>query len=172
MRIVAGELRGRKIVAPVGDTTRPTTDMAREAIFNALTSMDVITDARILDLFAGSGALGIEALSRGAAHCTFIERDKDALTSLQETITKLDLTSRATVVRADAISGLARYSDIDFVLADPPYEFVKWQQLLDQISAPLVVAESGREINGITGWESTRTKRYGRTHVTYLRRVP
>ena len=72
MRIVAGELRGRKIVAPLGDTTRPTTDMAREAIFNALTSLDVIIGARVLDLFAGSGALGIEALSRGAAHCTFI----------------------------------------------------------------------------------------------------
>ena len=172
MRIVAGELRGRKIVAPLGDTTRPTTDMAREAIFNALTSMDVIIGARVLDLFAGSGALGIEALSRGAAHCTFIERDKDALASLQDNIKKLDLTSRTTVVRGDAIAGLARYTDIDFVLADPPYDFAKWQQLLDQISAPLVVAESSREITCVSGWESTRTKRYGRTHVTYLRRVP
>jgi 16S rRNA G966 N2-methylase RsmD len=75
-------------------------------------------------------------------------------------------------VRGDAISGLARYSDIDFVLADPPYDFAKWQQLLDQISAPLVVAESSREITDVSGWEPTRTKRYGRTHVTYLRRVP
>jgi 16S rRNA (guanine966-N2)-methyltransferase len=172
MRVVAGELRGRKIVAPLGDTTRPTTDMAREAIFNALTSMGVIVGARVLDLFAGSGALGIEALSRGAAHCTFIERDKDALTSLQDNIKKLDLTSRTTIVRGDAIAGLARYTDIDFVLADPPYDFAKWQQLLDQISASLVVAESSREITGVSGWESTRTKRYGRTHVTYLRRVP
>ncbi|MDA3016925.1 MAG: 16S rRNA (guanine(966)-N(2))-methyltransferase RsmD [Actinomycetota bacterium] len=172
MRIVAGELRGRKIVAPVGDTTRPTTDMAREAIFNALTSMDVIIGARVLDLFAGSGALGIEALSRGAEHCIFIERDADALTSLQDNIKKLDLTGRTTVVRGDAISGLARYTNVDFVLADPPYDFVKWQQLLDQISAPLVVAESGREITGISGWETTRAKRYGRTHVTYLSRVP
>lgn len=172
MRIVAGELRGRKIVAPVGDTTRPTTDMAREAIFNALTSMDVIIGARVLDLFAGSGALGIEALSRGAEHCIFIERDRDALASLQDNIQKLDLTSRTTVVRGDAISGLARYTNVDFVLADPPYDFLKWQQLLDQISAPLVVAESGREITGISGWETTRAKRYGRTHVTYLSRVP
>jgi len=172
MRIVAGELRGRKIVAPLGDTTRPTTDMAREAIFNALTSMDAIVGAKILDLFAGTGALGIEALSRGAEHCTFVERDRDALASLQENIKTLNLTDRSTVVRADAISGLARYTKIDLVLADPPYDFVKWQQLLDQLSAPLVVAESGREITGISGWESTRAKRYGRTHVTYLRRVP
>ena len=169
---MAGELRGRKIVAPEGQTTRPTTDMAREAIFNALNSMDVIVGARVLDLFAGTGALGIEALSRGASHCTFVERDKDALSSLNENIKKLDLTSRTTVVRADAISGLGRYTDIDLVLADPPYEFGKWQQLLDQISAPLVVAESGREITGVSGWASIRTKRYGRTHVTYLRRVP
>ncbi len=169
---MAGELRGRKIVAPEGQTTRPTTDMAREAIFNALNSMDVIVGARVLDLFAGTGALGLEALSRGASHCTFVERDKDALASLNENIKKLDLTSRTTVVRADAISGLGRYTDIDLVLADPPYEFGKWQQLLDQISAPLVVAESGREITGVSGWASIRTKRYGRTHVTYLRRVP
>ena len=146
--------------------------MAREAIFNALTSMDAIVGAKVLDLFAGTGALGIEALSRGAEHCTFIERDRDALVSLQENIKTLNLTDRSTVVRADAISGLARYTKIDLVLADPPYDFVKWQQLLDQLSVPLVVAESGREITGISGWESTRAKRYGRTHVTYLRRVP
>lgn len=172
MRIVAGELRGRKIVAPVGDKTRPTTDMAREAIFNALTSMDVIIGSRILDLFAGSGALGIEALSRGAKHCIFIERDKDALVSLQENIKKLNLEDRSTIVRGDAKAGLAKYANIDFVLADPPYDFADWQQVLDQISAGLVVAESNREITGVAGWESTRAKRYGRTHVTYLRRVP
>lgn len=94
MRVVAGELRGRKISAPLGTTTRPTTDMAREAIFNALASLNVIVDAHVLDLFAGSGALGIEAISRGARHCTFIERDRDALTSLQDNIKKLGLTKR------------------------------------------------------------------------------
>lgn len=172
MRIVAGELRGRKIVAPVGDTTRPTTDMAREAIYNALTSLNVIVGSRVLDLFAGTGALGIEALSRGAEHCIFIERDRDALTSLQENIKKLKLEDRATIVRADASAGLARYTNIDFVLADPPYDFKNWQKLLDQISSDLVVAESDREITGVSGWETTRAKRYGRTHVTYLRRVP
>ena len=172
MRVVAGELRGRKIEAPEGKTTRPTTDKAREATFNALGSAGVVIDAHVVDAFAGSGALGIEALSRGAAHCTFIERDRDALVSLQENIKTLNLTDRSTVVRADAISGLARYTKIDLVLADPPYDFLKWQQLLDQLSAPLVVAESNREINGIQGWESVRSKRYGRTHVTYLRQIP
>jgi len=172
MRVVAGELRGRKISAPDGTTTRPTTDMAREAIFNALTSLDVIVDAAVLDLFAGSGALGIEALSRGAKHCTFIERDRDALASLQDNIKKLGLTDRTTVIRADALLAATKVSGIDLVMADPPYEFKNWQGLLANITAPLVVAESNREITGLNGWESVRSKRYGRTHVTYLRRIP
>ena len=172
MRVVAGELRGRKISAPDGTTTRPTTDMAREAIFNALTSLDVIVEANVLDLFAGSGALGIEALSRGAKHCTFIERDRDALASLQDNIKKLGLTDRTTVIRADAMLTATNVSGIDLVMADPPYEFKNWQGLLSNITAPLVVAESNREITGLNGWESMRSKRYGRTHVTYLRRIP
>lgn len=172
MRVVAGDLRGRKISAPEGTTTRPTTDMAREAIFNALTSLDVIVEANVLDLFAGSGALGIEALSRGAKHCTFIERDRDALASLQDNIKKLGLTDRTTVIRADALLAATKVSGIDLVMADPPYEFKNWQGLLSNIIAPLVVAESNREITGLNGWESVRSKRYGRTHVTYLRRIP
>ena len=172
MRVVAGELRGRKISAPDGTTTRPTTDMAREAIFNALTSLDVIVDAAVLDLFAGSGALGIEALSRGAKHCTFIERDREALVCLQDNIKKLGLTDRTTVIRADVLIAATKVSGIDLVMADPPYEFKNWQGLLANITAPLVVAESNREITGLNGWESLRSKRYGRTHVTYLRRIP
>ena len=146
--------------------------MAREAIFNALTSLDVIVEANVLDLFAGSGALGIEALSRGAKHCTFIERDRDALASLQDNIKKLGLTDRTTVIRADALLAAAKVTGVDLVMADPPYEFKNWQGLLLNISAPLVVAESNREITGLKGWESMRSKRYGRTHVTYLRRIP
>ena len=72
MRVVAGELRGRRIEAPPGTDTRPTTDMVREAVFNALGSLDLLHGAAVADLFAGTGALGIEAISRGAAHCTFI----------------------------------------------------------------------------------------------------
>ena len=76
MRVVAGELRGRRIEAPPGGDTRPTTDKVREAVFNSLGSLDLVRDARVADLFAGSGALGIEALSRGASHCIFVERDR------------------------------------------------------------------------------------------------
>jgi 16S rRNA (guanine966-N2)-methyltransferase len=89
MRVVAGELRGRKLVAPADGTTRPTTDKVREAVFNALSSLDAIVDARVADLYAGSGALGIEALSRGAAHCTFVERGRAALSAVEANITAL-----------------------------------------------------------------------------------
>ena len=84
MRVVAGELGGRKLVSPEGTSTRPTTDRAREAIFNALGSAGLIDGALVADLFAGTGAVGIEALSRGAAHCTFVERDRNALRALEE----------------------------------------------------------------------------------------
>src|SRR3954462_2332786 len=102
MRIVAGPARGRKLVAPDSPTTRPTSDRVREAIFNTLFSLDdAVADATVLDLFAGSGALGFEALSRGAAHVTFVERDRRALPVLERNIegTGTD-PSAVTVVRA------------------------------------------------------------------------
>ena len=119
MRVVAGELRGRKIEAPEGKTTRPTTDKARQATFNALGSAGVIIDAHVVDAFAGSGALGIEALSRGAAHCTFIERDRDALEVLKRNVDTLGLTDRATIVRGDAMSQLAAVKGATLIGSGP-----------------------------------------------------
>lgn len=104
MRVVAGTLRGRRIESPEGTTTRPTTDMAREAIFNSLGSHYDLTGTRIVDCFAGTGALGIEALSRGAGHVTFIERDKSALDVLRENLQTLGLVDRSTVLRGDALT--------------------------------------------------------------------
>ncbi len=95
MRVVAGELRGRRIDAPPGNDTRPTTDKVREATFNALGSLDLVRDALVVDLYAGSGALGIEALSRGAAHCTFVERDRSALRTLRDNLAALGLDDRS-----------------------------------------------------------------------------
>ena len=83
MRVVAGELGGRRLVAPPGTDVRPTTDRVREAIFNSLGSLGVVEGAVVADLFAGSGAVGIEALSRGAAHCTFVENDRGPVTALR-----------------------------------------------------------------------------------------
>ena len=182
MRVVAGELRGRRINAPLGKKTRPTTDKAREATFNALGSLGVVVGARVIDAFAGSGALGIEALSRGAEHCTFIERDREALEVLHENIETLGLTDRSTVVRGDAMTNIGLVRNASLVLADPPYEFKQWGRFLGEVACDLVVAESDRDMNdefsgvygalpAIIGWEVTRVKRYGRAYVSFLQRL-
>lgn len=170
MRVVAGELRGRRIESPTGDATRPTTDKVREAVFNALGSLGAVEGARVLDLFAGTGAMGIEALSRGAAHCTFVERDKAALATLRENVRSLGLDKRSTVVAGDATSTMIRSHAGDIVIADPPYGFVDWAGLLSNVPAgSLVILESGYPVQVPTGWECLREKRYGRTFVAFLR---
>ena len=169
MRVVAGELGGRKLTSPEGTSTRPTTDRVREAIFNSLGSTGMLEGAVVADLFAGSGAVGIEALSRGADHCTFVERDRNALRALEENLDSLDLRDRSRVMRSDANS-VAVGLDADIVFADPPYDFDAWDTLLAAIRADLVVTESGREVTAPAGWRSIRTKRYGRAWVSFLER--
>ena len=167
MRVVSGELRGRRIESPPGDATRPTTDKVREAVFNALGSLDAVAGARVLDLFAGTGAMGIEALSRGAASCSFVENDRGALAVLRNNIDTLGLGDRATVVAADAHSACRGTWDV--VIADPPYAETDWSGLLDGLRCSIAVVESGRPIGPVPGWETLREKRYGRTHVAFLR---
>lgn len=169
MRVVAGELRGRRIEGPRGEATRPTTDKVREAVFNALSSMDVLDGARVVDLFAGSGALGIEALSRGAAHCVFVERDRDALANIKKNIEALNLHHRCEVLARDAMGVLDTMVDVDLVLADPPYGFSQWKNLLGKSRVPVVVLESDREIGDVAGYTTVRERRYGRTFVAILR---
>jgi len=170
MRVVAGELGGRRLVTPAGTSTRPTTDRVREAIFNSLGSAGLLDGALVADLFAGSGAIGIEALSRGAERCVFVERDRNALRALDDNLDTLDLRDRSKVMSGDAVSS-ASSIDADIVFADPPYDFDDWGTLLSRLGVPLVVAESGSEIHAPTGWVATRSKRYGRTRVTFLERV-
>jgi 16S rRNA (guanine966-N2)-methyltransferase len=175
VRVVAGELRGRRIEAPPGSDTRPTTDKVREAVFNALVSRDLVRDARVADLFAGTGALGIEALSRGAAHCTFVERDRNVVRTLRGNIEQLGLEARSRVLAADALSQAAAI-DADLVLADPPYDFDAWPRLLAAVRASFLIAEAGRSLESLdglaeAGWEATRSKRYGRTWVTFFEHI-
>ena len=172
MRVVAGELRGRKLVAPAAAVTRPTTDKVREAVFNALVSLGAILDTRVADLYAGSGALGIEALSRGASHCTFVDRDRAAVRAIEENVTALGLRDRSVVRTADALA-VAGSLDATLVFADPPYGFDDWPRLLAALAtgpAMLVVAEGAATVPVPTGWEQGRVKRYGRTWVTFLHR--
>lgn len=169
MRVVAGSLRGRRIVGPDNDTTRPTTDKVREAVFNALGSLGVLDGARVLDLCAGSGAMGIEALSRGAASCMFVETDRAALVALRANIEALQLAERSVVVAADALSRTGDKGEFDLVIADPPYGFSDWTGLLRDVRTSFVVLESDRPPGEVAGWETVRQKRYGRTVVTFLR---
>ncbi len=171
MRVVAGALGGRRLISPDGTTTRPTTDRVREAIFNSLGSAGLIEGALVADLFAGSGAVGIEALSRGAEYCVFVERDRAALRALESNLDALDLRSRSRVIAADVLSVVASI-DADIVFADPPYDFDSWPRLLELTRADVVIAESGRTVHPAEGWELVRARKYGRTTVTHLEREP
>src|SRR3954454_2222592 len=122
VRVVSGSARGRRLATPEGTDTRPTTDRVKEATFNALGSLDAVAGAEVLDLFAGSGALGIEALSRGAAAATFVDQAPVARRALAANLDRVGLADRATVVGADATTFAPRASSApDLVLADPPY---------------------------------------------------
>ena len=123
MRIVAGLHGGRRIAAPSGDTTRPTSDRVREALFSVLGPLD---GHAVLDLFAGSGALGLEALSRGAGRTVFVERDRRALVTLRANVAALTLSEEQAIVRAGdagrlARDAVARAEAYDLVFLDPPY---------------------------------------------------
>lgn len=121
MRIISGDWRSRPLKAPKGDTTRPTADRTREALFSMLISrIGSFEDLQILDLFSGSGALGLEALSRGAAHCTFVEQDSYALKALEHNITMLN--ANATVKKSSVLTLGQAPSKFDIVFLDPPYQ--------------------------------------------------
>lgn len=171
MRVVAGEFGGRRLIAPDGDATRPTTDKVREAVFNSLSSMSLVEDAIIVDLYAGSGAMGIEALSRGASRCTFVERDRNALKALRANIEALGLTDRTTVVTSDVFAWVPAVRNVDLALVDPPYSFDTWPTLLGMLHAAYAMCESAREVDAPDGWETLRARRYGRTCATLLARA-
>lgn len=123
-RIIAGTVGGRTVRTPPGSGTRPTTARVREALFSALDAFGVLPGARVLDLYAGSGALGLEALSRGAAHVTFVESDPRVAAILSGNVRALGFGSRAEVLTARALSVLVRRPAglIDLALVDPPYD--------------------------------------------------
>jgi 16S rRNA (guanine966-N2)-methyltransferase len=178
MRVIAGELGGRRLQAPRGRTTRPTSDRVREALFAMLGQ---IAGVRALDLFAGSGALGIEALSRGAGEAVFVERDAVALRVLRANLDALELAPpRATVRATDALAALrsARKAKetYDLLFIDPPYSQARdWTAELSAALAPLlrpqarVVVESDRRAPLRLGLELERERRYGDTSITIHR---
>ncbi len=119
MRVIAGEFRSRKLVSLAGDTTRPTPDRLRETLFSIL--LPVIEDSVFVDAFAGTGAVGIEALSRGARQAIFIEKNKDAVEVIKENLSSLKIKDRGKLIKGSAVLHLANVTDaIEFI--DPPYE--------------------------------------------------
>jgi 16S rRNA (guanine966-N2)-methyltransferase len=138
MRITGGALRSRILRAPRGLATRPTTDRAREALFSMLASASLIDGARVLDLYAGTGSLGLEALSRGAAYATFVESARAALSALRTNVADLGVVERTTVMAGHVESvaaRLARDGPYDVVFADPPWA------LIDRGDAPRALGE-------------------------------
>lgn len=169
---MAGTLRGRRFDLPPDVTTRPTGDRVRQATFNALDSLDVLDGAEVVDAYAGSGALGIEALSRGARHANFAERDPVARSVLDANLAGLGLTGRSTVVAGDGARVIVGGGPWDLVLLDPPYAFEAWPDLLASTAGHLrpgavVVVESDREVGVAPALHPLRVKQYGGTVVTF-----
>ena len=126
MRIVSGEFRGRTLHVPPGAATRPTSDRARQAIFNILEHAPwagPLRDARVIDLFAGSGALGFEALSRGAARALFFDLDRRSLEAVEKNLERLGFAGKGRAVYGSAFEAAARLEPADLVFVDPPYDF-------------------------------------------------
>ncbi len=185
MRVIAGRLGGRRLTAPRGRaTTRPTSDRVREAIFSMLGGLDGV---EVLDLFAGTGALGIEALSRGAGRAVFVERDTAAIRALRANLEQLGLAAPEAEVRVGDALGALRAArgageTYDLVFVDPPYSYVRESSpaqpgelsaLLTAVLTPgaRVVVESDRRAPLQLLLETVRERRYGDTTITIHRHV-
>ncbi len=183
MRIIAGQFRGRSLAGVgKGDASahlRPTTDRVRESLFNVLVHRHEITGARVLDLFAGTGALGLEALSRGAAHVTFVDDGRVATGLIRRNVELTDSGDRTTLIRRDATRlPSASEPPCDLVFLDPPYGKGLGVRALASATAggwiaqdALIVWEEGDAIPVPEGFEQLDARRYGDTHVTLLRFV-
>lgn len=183
-RVIAGTAGGRELRTPAGRGTRPTSDRVREALFSALEARDALSGARVLDLYAGSGALGLEAASRGAAEVTLVESDRSAASVIRDNAARLGLrASVLPVTVASALGGTAR--PLDLVFLDPPYDLSE-EALAADLAAlvsrgwleehALVVVERSKrsaEPSWPEGLEPERLKKYGETVIWYaIRREP
>lgn len=179
MRVIAGEWRGRPLVAPKGDTTRPTADRTREALFSMLASrMGSFEGLAVADLFAGSGALGLEALSRGAASCLFVEQDKAALDALRANIAKLG--AKGAEIRAGSALALGpAVKPLDLILMDPPYATGAGAVALDKLGrlgwagpATWISIETARDEQvDVAGFAIDASRVHGKARLTLLRKA-
>jgi 16S rRNA (guanine966-N2)-methyltransferase len=165
--VVGGVARGRPLRAKLPANVRPTTDMAREAIFSMLEARGGLVDLVVADLYCGSGALGIEAMSRGAKRVYFVDSDPACLVAARTNLEPFKLEGEAIYVRA-TLPVWQPAGDIDLVLADPPYGDFDLGAVLQGVNASRAVIENDRHMDAPEGWMVTKTKRYGTTLVTML----
>jgi 16S rRNA (guanine(966)-N(2))-methyltransferase RsmD len=178
MRIIAGALRGRRIEMPKAANVRPTLDRVRESLFNILG--DAVEDARFLDLYAGSGANGIEALSRGARAAAFVDSSSQALRVLKRNIASLDLAGQAQILRLnlpERMASLVGFAPFEIAFADPPYAALDARQLLSSMTSHRIMAnggtfvlehDAGQEAPQSEGdFERVRQKKYGQTFLSF-----
>lgn len=179
MRIIAGEWRGRRLVVPPGLATRPTSDRAREGLFSMLASrLGSFEGLQVADLFAGSGALGLEALSRGAAHCLFVDKERTAVDAIRNNVAALGAGARVEIRQQAAEYAMKPAQPCDLILLDPPYESGLADRALAMIAnkewlrtGALVSVESKSEALTIPdGLEREAHRRFGRAHVHLLRK--
>ena len=172
MRVTAGVARGKRLTVPDGSATRPTSSKVRGAVLNSLHSLGSVAGVRVLDLYAGTGAMGIEALSRGADAAVFVENHPHAVAALRSNLCVTGLAEQAKIMAVDAWAALEQLrSDghyFDVALVDPPYAFDRWDELLTRTPAALAVVQSDRRIEVGSGREVRRCKRYGHTVVMFV----
>lgn len=168
MRVISGSSRGRRLTAEVPKGVRPTADRVKEAMFDIVYSLGGVVDAVVADLFCGSGALGIEALSRGAERVYFVDDSTRSLKATEENLVAVGLGLDRTHRFRAALPGWRAPVPIDVAFVDPPYDFADWAGLLAGFDAELVVAETDRPLDDLEGWRTTKERRYGTTLVTVL----
>lgn len=177
MRVITGSARGRKLETLFGeDVTRPTTESVKEALFSMI--QFELEDKKILDLFAGSGQLGIEALSRGARYCTFVENNREAIKIVEKNVVHCGFADKSSIVFSDAGTYLLRKDNFDIAFLDPPYKMglvEKCLPLLFRLMADdgIVVCETSADEqmpDELDGWSAYRSRRYGKTKLTLYRK--
>ena len=179
MRVITGTARGRKLKEPAGMETRPTTDRVKEGIFSSI--QFELEGRRVLDLFGGTGQMGIEAISRGADHCTFVDLRKDAVAVIRENLSLTGFSQQARVIQGDALAFLSRCREtFDVIFLDPPYESGLLEKTMELVTTIDIVSENGiivGENGSNAGWPTVfppyrlqKEYRYGKIKTALYRR--
>lgn len=168
VRIISGDMKGRKFEAPPSSITRPISDRAKEGIFNMLMTLDGVADSTVLDLFCGSGSFGLECLSRGASFVHFVDSSRQVCKIVSDNANKLFSPEKFKVHCSKVENVIADFS-ADIAFCDPPYADDPWSNLISQLKVELLVAHSEREVELNSDWVELRRKKYGRSKILIAR---